>query len=199
MSSSTAATQCSPQTQAIYSNKLNFDTWKATQVEPSLNAAASYANGSLGQDLRERPTGADQRLTTFRDSFFNVERLVSQLRNCLLDDLKARTEFSGQIYTLQQEIEEKRKTLKEKELTVQEAKERASNLENPYANYNPKESWFPLGRPLQKQTAPVLLSIAMAILVIAILLFVRLILVAFPALASAIGFSEESLSFMEQG
>jgi hypothetical protein len=77
------------------------------------------------------------------------------------------------MYTLQQDIENLRKELKEKQETVNEAKERSETLRDPYTKTTWWELWFPLGRPMKKEHVPVLLSVSIFMLIFSLGIFLR--------------------------
>jgi hypothetical protein len=54
---------------------------------------------------------------------------------------------------------------------VKSSKERAALLRDPYAETTVWESWFPLGRPLEKSSVPVLWTMALIFLVVSLGLF----------------------------
>jgi hypothetical protein len=54
---------------------------------------------------------------------------------------------------------------------VKSSKERAALLRDPYSETTVWESWFPLGRPLEKSSVPVLWTMALIFLVVSLGLF----------------------------
>ncbi len=138
-----------------------------------------YVGGLLESDLRnqgtpEQQAAAQVRLNENLGKLRLAEQSVLNMTKCVQQDILSKQNYSGQIYNLQQEIEEKQQEVDTLESTAKEAKERAQLLENPYTKTTVWESWFPLGRPLEKSSLPVLLSIALLFLVLALGMFLRL-------------------------
>jgi hypothetical protein len=102
-----------------------------------------------------------------------VENVLNKHIQCLNKDIIQRNDYTSKIYTLQQELESVRKEAEQKKQTAKDAKERASQLENPYAKTTWWETWFPLGRPIQKDNVPVLLAVSIVMLVISLGIFLR--------------------------
>ncbi len=102
-----------------------------------------------------------------------VENNLNKHIQCLNKDIIQRNDYTSKIYTLQQELESVRKEAQEKKQTAKDAQERASQLENPYNKTTWWETWFPLGRPIQKDNVPVLLSVSIVMLVISLGIFLR--------------------------
>ena len=102
-----------------------------------------------------------------------AENILNTHLKCLNKDIIQRNDYTSKIYTLQKEIESVRKEVIDKKETVKEAEERASTLENPYNKTTWWETWFPLGRPIQKENVPVLLSVSIVMLVISLGIFLR--------------------------
>jgi len=107
------------------------------------------------------------------DNLQLAENILSSYIQCINKDIIQRNDYSSRLYTLQQEVETVRKEAEEKKLIVKEAKERSSQLENPYNNTTWWETWFPLGRPIQKESVPVLISVSILMLVFSLGIFLR--------------------------
>jgi hypothetical protein len=102
-----------------------------------------------------------------------VENNLNKHIQCLNKDIIQRNDYTSKIYTLQQELESVRKEAQEKKQISKDAQERASQLENPYSKTTWWETWFPLGRPIQKDNVPVLLSVSIVMLVVSLGIFLR--------------------------
>jgi hypothetical protein len=138
-----------------------------------------YVGGLLEMDLRNQGTPQEQaaaqaRLNDNLGKLRLAEQTVLNMTKCVQQDILSKQNYSGQIYSLQQEIEQKQQEVDSLEQTAKEAKERAQLLENPYTKTTVWESWFPLGRPLEKTSLPVLLSVALLFLVLSLGMFLRL-------------------------
>lgn len=138
-----------------------------------------YVSSQLESDLQNQGTPQEQasaqaRVNANLGKLRLAEQSVANMSKCVQQDILSKQNYSGQIYNLQKEIEEKQSDLDTSEQTAKEAKERAQLLENPYTKTNVWESWFPLGRPLEKSSLPVLLSLALLLLVLSLGMFLRL-------------------------
>ena len=138
-----------------------------------------YVGGLLEMDLRNQGTPEEQAAAQARvnenlGKLRVAEQTVLNMTKCVQQDILSKQNYSGQIYSLQQEIEQKQQEVDSLEQTAKEAKERAQLLENPYTKTTVWESWFPLGRPLEKTSLPVLLSVALLLLVLSLGMFLRL-------------------------
>ncbi len=138
-----------------------------------------YVGGLLEMDLQNQGTPQEQaaaqaRLNDNLGKLRLAEQTVLNMTKCVQQDILSKQNYTGQIYSLQQEIEQKQEEVDSLEQTAKEAKERAQLLENPYTKTTVWESWFPLGRPLEKTSLPVLLSVALLLLVLSLGMFLRL-------------------------
>ncbi len=139
-----------------------------------------YVGGLLASDLQNRGTPEEQaqaqgRLTTNLGTLRILEQKTATMMKCVQQDIIQKQNYSGKIYNLQMEIENKRKDVTSMETTAKEAEERAELLDKPYSKTNRWETWFPLGRPLQKESLPVLLSFALLFLTLSLGMFLRLV------------------------
>ena len=113
-----------------------------------------------------------------------VNRKLRQLRDtevkmqesmkCLNLEINQRQSLSSDIYSLQQQAKEKSEEAKTKDSNVDAAKDRAQLLQNPYNDTTVWESWFPLGRPLDQGSIPVLWFLSIVFLAISFGLFLQL-------------------------
>ncbi len=138
-----------------------------------------YISGQLETDIRNQGTPQEQaqmqaRLNEFLAKLRLSEQSVADYTKCVQQDIIKKQQYSSQIYSLQKEVEENQKELESLEQTAKEAKERAKLLEDPYTKTTRWETWFPLGRPLEQNSLPVLLSIAILSLVRSLGMFLRL-------------------------
>jgi hypothetical protein len=139
-----------------------------------------YVGGLLASDLQgggapEAQAAASQRVNENLSRLQILEQKTATMTKCIQQDIIQKQNYSGRIYDLQMEIEDKQKTVNEMETTSQEAKERADLLNKPYSKTTRWEGWFPLGRPLQENSLPVLLSFALFFLVLALGMFLRML------------------------
>lgn len=138
-----------------------------------------YINTLLGPDLQntgspEQQAAAQQRLNENSSALRSLEQGLSTYQKCIQDEIIQKQNYSGQIYSLQKEVQEKQDAVTSMENVAKEAEERAKLLEEPYTKTTRWESWFPLGRPLQQMSLPVLLSLALLFLVLSLGMFLRL-------------------------
>jgi len=101
----------------------------------------------------------------------NLETDVQGILKCLQEEIVQRENISSDIYDLQQKAKEKKEQVVTKDINVRSSKERAALLRDPYAETTVWESWFPLGRPLEKSSVPVLWTMALIFLIVSLGLF----------------------------
>lgn len=118
------------------------------------------------------PVQTNQRIQ-YLDNLMLAENILNKHLQCLNKDIIQRNDYTSKMYTLQQEIEEIRKEANEKKQIASDAEERSNQLENPYNKTTWWETWFPLGRPIQKENVPVLLSVSIIMLVLSLGIFLR--------------------------
>lgn len=138
-----------------------------------------YINSLLASDLQntgspEQQAAAQQRINENMSSLRMKEQGVSVWQQCLQDEILHKQKYADQIYNLQKEVQEKQDAVNSMEGVAKEAEERAKLLEEPYTKTTKWEGWFPLGRPLQQTSLPVLLSFALLFLVLSLGMFLRL-------------------------
>ena len=136
----------------------------SSQLQPDLNGSGNPTEQAQAQ----------QRINTNLGKLAVAEQTVADMTKCIQQDILAQQRYSGKIYSLQQENIELQKEVDGAEQTSNEAKERAQLLDKPYSKTTRWETWFPLGRPLEKNSLPVLLSIALLFLVLSLGMFLRL-------------------------
>jgi hypothetical protein len=174
-----------------YCGTAKFQIYKAANL--NYDAIGNYLSSQAATDLANRNPAADQRIMINLDSMRLMEQKTDTMLSCIQSEIIQRQEISSRIYSVQKELENKRKELEEKEQIGKDAKERARLLKDPYSKTTPWESWFPLGRPLKQESVPVLLTISIFFLTLSLGLFLRLagINLSFhiPFLESGEGFS----------
>lgn len=159
--------------------RMNYQTMASynANLKPTLDTlvnSISSATGSRMEILRQSRVTTeiqeyDQKLTNLG----TLENTVNETIKCLNKDMLQRNEISSRIYELQQQVEGVRKELQETKQTTETAKERANEIENPYAQTTWWQNWFPLGRPIRKESVPVLLSVSILMLVFSLGIFLR--------------------------
>lgn len=112
----------------------------------------------------------NQKLNKLRDT----EVKMQQAMKCLNLETNQRQSISSDIYNLNQEAKTKEKEVKTKHENVKAAKERADLLRNPYEETTVWESWFPLGRPLERGSIPVLWFLSIVFLTMSFGLFLQI-------------------------
>jgi hypothetical protein len=161
-----------------YASMNSFLKYKENQL--NTNDLDIYVGGLLSSDVQNQGTPEQQaegqgRLNTNLGTLRILEQKVASMMKCIQQDIIQKQTYSGKIYNLQMEIEDKRKEVSSMETTAKEAAERAELLDKPYSKTNRWETWFPLGRPLQKESLPVLLSFALLFLTLSLGMFLRLV------------------------
>jgi hypothetical protein len=135
----------------------------------------AYVASQLATDLKNQgDADAQRRLLENGTKLQTLEYELSSLQKCVQSDLLTAQDVSAKVYSLQKELDMAEKEANETKASVQEAKERATLLEQPYSKTNNWESWFPLGRPLRQESVPVLLSFAILFLTLSLGMFLRL-------------------------
>jgi len=143
------------------------------------NQLATYVGGILASDLQNSGTPEEQaqkqiRVNTNLGTLRVLEQRTSDMLKCVQQDIIQKQTYSGKIYNLQMEIEDKQKEVNSMEKTAKEAEERSELLDKPYSKTTRWELWFPLGRPLRSESLPVLLSFALLFLTLSLGMFLRL-------------------------
>ncbi len=161
-----------------YASMESFLKYKASNL--NTNDLDIYVGGLLASDVQNRGTPEQQaeaqgRLNANMGTLRILEQKTASMMKCIQQDIIQKQNYSGKIYNLQMEIENKRKDVSSMETTAKEASERAELLDKPYSKTNRWETWFPLGRPLQKESLPVLLSFALLFLTLSLGMFLRLV------------------------
>jgi hypothetical protein len=146
-------------------------------LKPTLDGYANAIRSITGSTLEtwknSNQVADTQQYTAALNNMTLLENNLEQNMQCIQKDILQRNLYSSRLYTLQQEIETTRKELEQKKGIVSEAKERASLVQNPYSNTTWWETWFPLGRPIKKDTVPVLLAVSIFMLVFSLGIFLR--------------------------
>lgn len=156
-----------------YKSKADFERFLKGQIQGYLDTISGYTGAQI-EELKNSKDAAKNSL--YLNALTNLQLAENNLNShiqCLNKDILQRNEYSSRMYSIQQEIEGLRKEVKNKKETVDEAKERAKQLENPYSNTTWNETWFPLGRPIQKENVPVLLATSILMLVFSLGIFLR--------------------------
>jgi hypothetical protein len=149
------------------------------ETELNTDELSTYVGGLLASDLQNRGTpeeqaGAQQRVTENLGKLRVLEQRVASFQKCVQQDIIQKQQYSGELYSLQQDISAKEKDVKEMEEIAKEAQERSELLDAPYTKTTRLQGLFPLGRPLQERSLPVLLSFALLFLVLSLGMFLRL-------------------------
>lgn len=164
-----------------YENMSAFLTYKNSNL--NTNDLALYVGSTLEADLQnvgtsglnaQEQAAAQQRLNENMSSLQLFEQRVATLSKCMQEDIIQKQRYSGQLYGLQQDIAAQENNVKEMEQIANESQERSDTLDAPYSKTTRWQTWFPLGRPLQQRSLPVLISFALLFLVLSLGMFLRL-------------------------
>ena len=104
-----------------------------------------------------------------------AEARMQESMKCLNLEINQRQSLSADIYSLNQEAKTKEEDVKTKHENVKAAKERAELLQDPYDKLSIWEGWFPMGRPLERGSIPVLWFLSIVFLSISFGLFLEMI------------------------
>ena len=150
-----------------------FESNGKSVIQPLITSISSYS-GDQVISYKNSQNGNDTVLyNTLIGQLGIAETQVNRYLKCIQSDILQRSDYASRLYSLQQEVEEARKTLEERKQTASEAKERVSDVQDPYSKTTWWETWFPLGRPIQKENVPVLLSVSILMLVFSLGIFLR--------------------------
>ena len=156
-----------------YKSMADFQRFLKGQIQGYLDNISGYTGDQIQVLKNSQKPEENARFFSAVDSLQLAENILNAHIQCINKDIIQRNDYASKLYTLQQEIETKRKETEEKKGIVREAKERSSDLENPYNKTTWWESWFPLGRPIQKESVPVLISVSILMLVFSLGIFLR--------------------------
>jgi len=159
-----------------YSSLEAYQAYKEANPDTfNVDTLASYVNGGgLDADLRKNDAAAQQNVSRNLVSIQLKENKINEILKCITGDISVLQNEGGKIYDLEKTLSEKTKEANLKEEIAKESKERAKLLETPYNKTTVWEAWFPLGRPLQKESVPVLLGISIFFLIFSLFMFLRL-------------------------
>jgi hypothetical protein len=150
------------------------DVYGPNTIQPDVDAVLAINGSQI--DIYKRSNQASDTMA-YDNAMIALERAETNLNamiKCIQKDMMQRNSESSKLYTLQQELEELRKEAKDKKEIAATAKERSNLLDKPYSKTTWYEPWFPLGRPLRKESVPVLLAVSILMLVFATGIFLRL-------------------------
>lgn len=157
-----------------YRTKADYERFLKGQIQGYMNELGGLTGDQLETLKNSNDPATQSRYFTAIENLQLAENTLNSYIQCINKDILQRNEYSSRIYTLQQELEGKRKEAGDKKEIAKEAQERSSQLENPYSNTTWWETWFPLGRPIQKESVPVLLSTSILMLVFSLGIFLRI-------------------------
>lgn len=156
-----------------YKSKADFERF----LKPFLQSYTDNFSGFTGNQIEDlknsRDAAKNQQYQNALSALQVTENILNSHIQCLNKDMIQRNDYSAKLYSLQQEIEVLRKEVQEKKEIVDEAKERVETVKNPYSKTTWYETWFPLGRPIQKENVPVLLATSILMLVFSLGIFLR--------------------------
>jgi hypothetical protein len=156
-----------------YKTTADFERVVKGQIQGYLDAISGYTGDRI-QQLKNSDKPEDNAL--YFSAIGNLQLAENTLNSyirCINKDIIQRNDYSSKIYSLQQEIEDVRKDAESKKQIAKDAKERSTQLQDPYNKTTWWESWFPLGRPVQKESVPVLISVSILMLVFSLGIFLR--------------------------
>jgi len=119
-----------------------FSEWKSIS-STSLNSITSSSN----------PTQLQQ------DTLNSTANDIFQTVACLNEKIKGVSGLTNSIQAAQEEILSINKQISEAEEHVSIARDRVGYIRNPEKHTSFYESWFPLGRPMDKKSIPILIAI----------------------------------------
>lgn len=156
-----------------YSSQANYERFLKGQLQGYIDTLNGFTGDQVQVLINSRNSDDTMTYNQAISALQMAENTLSSTIQCIQSDILQRNEYSSKMYTLQQDIENLRKELKEKQETVSEAKERSETLRDPYTKTTWWELWFPLGRPMRKEHVPVLLSVSIFMLIFSLGIFLR--------------------------
>lgn len=159
----------------FYSSVSSFNSnYKPFTLQSDVDEVMAISGTQIDAYKRSGQAADSLAYDTAMAALERAETNLNAMIRCVQKDMMQRNSESSKLYTLQQELEELRKEAKDKKEIAATAKERSNLLENPYSKTTRYEPWFPLGRPLRKESVPVLLAVSILMLVFATGIFLRL-------------------------
>ena len=156
-----------------YNSLAAYESTGKPSILPSITAISAYSGDQVMNYKNSRDGNETMLYNTLISQLQVAETQTNRFLKCLQTDILQRNDYTSKLYTLQQEVEEARKTAAERKQTASEARERVSDVQDPYSKTTWWETWFPLGRPIQKENVPVLLSVSILMLVFSLGIFLR--------------------------
>ena len=156
-----------------YKSMADFERVGKPLLKEFVDAISGYSGDQVIQLKESRDGTENMRYLELLNQLQLAENTIASYIQCIQKDIVQRNDVSSRLYTLQQEVEEARKIAAQRKQTLEEAKERSSEVQHPYANTTWWETWFPLGRPIRKDNVPVLLSVSILMLVFSLGIFLR--------------------------
>lgn len=158
---------------ANYATMEDYERYAKGMFNGYLQTIGGYTGAQIQTLKNSNETAKTNLYNTALAALQFAENTANSYIRCINKDIIQRNDYSSRLYTLQNDVEDLRKEAAAKKEIVNEAKERSSQLQKPYNNTSWYESWFPLGRPIQKENVPVLLSISILMLVFSLGIFLR--------------------------
>jgi hypothetical protein len=160
----------------IDSGSLKAQSFQLLVLNQNRETITSFPlTGSLIQEFTiASPSNQSQVINQKVAALRETEKELQQAMGCLDKEINQRQSISSEIYALQGTVKEKEKVVDTKHANVQAARERAHLLRDPNSETTVWESWFPLGRPLEKQSVPVLWFFSIVFLILTIGLFLQM-------------------------
>jgi hypothetical protein len=163
-------------------NIANFSSWKS-MTATSLNSITSSTNPT--------PLQQDTLNTTANDIFQTVA--------CLNEKIRGVSELTNRIQTAQEEIISLNRQISEADEHVSIARDRVGYIRNPEKHTSFYESWFPLGRPMDKKSIPILIAINTFLFIAGIFVIMTIfgLKISFPLSSTSTSYSTNSFKLSD--
>jgi hypothetical protein len=163
-------------------NIANFSSWKS-MTATSLNSITSSTNPT--------PLQQDTLNTTANDIFQTVA--------CLNEKIRGVSELTNRIQTAQEEIISLNRQISEADEHVSIARDRVGYIRNPEKHTSFYESWFPLGRPMDKKSIPILIAINTFLFIAGIFVIMTFfgLKISFPLSSTSTSYSTNSFKLSD--
>jgi hypothetical protein len=154
---------CTPAILGRISNRTNFEAWKAV-TSTTLNGVSPTAAAGTTQ-----PSPAEAR--TLAETSADIFNTTS----CIQEKLTEIGGTTNTIQTTQQAIIDVTKRIEEEEANVAIAHDRVAYIRHPEREVSYYESWFPIDRPMRRESVPWFVVVTSFIAIFSLLVFLSLV------------------------
>lgn len=154
---------CNPTILSRISSTGNFNTWKTLTSSKITSISPTAASGTTPPTATESST------------LMSASNEVFDTAACIQEKLSALGSTTNEIQTAQQDILRLNKEITEAEADVAIARDRVAYIRHPEEHTSYYESWFPINRPMQRESVPYFIAVTVFLLVFSLLVGLSLI------------------------